>query len=80
MQIYIRLQNVKEQMHLILNQVEDALDENDKNPAELMDSLKEEYIIRAKAASYIIEDNSSYEGNINEYFKCTRSFQQFPDQ
>lgn len=62
-------------MHLILNQAEDVLDENDKNLSELMDSLKEEYIIRAKAASYIIEHNTSYEGNIDELKKVAKLLQ-----
>lgn len=75
MQMYIRLQSVKEQMHLILHQVKDALEENEKNLDELMDSLKEDYIIRAHAASYIIEHNRSYEKNINELKKVAKLLQ-----
>ncbi len=75
MQMYIRINSVKEQLNLILNQLEDVLEENEKSIDELMTSLKEEYIIRAKAASYILEHNISYENNMNELKKVAKLLQ-----
>lgn len=75
MQMYIQINSVKEQLNLILNQLEDVLEENEKSVAELMASLKDEYIIRAQAASYILEHNISYESNIDELKKVAQLLQ-----
>lgn len=52
-----------------INQLNEILMGNDEVESNLMDSLKEDYIIRAKACSYIIENCKVSEHDINGYRK-----------
>ena len=49
--------------------VEEMLAKNEADEAELVASLKDDYIIRAKAASYIVESDPSLENNIGKLKK-----------
>ena len=40
---------------VLLNQVVDIIEKNQKNEQDMIKSLKEDYIVRAKAVSYIID-------------------------
>ena len=40
---------------VLLNQVVDIIEKNQKNEQDMIESLKEDYIVRAKAVSYIID-------------------------
>ncbi len=75
LQIRLGITNVKQQANLVIYQMEEVLDENEKNLEELMQSIKEDYIIRAKAASYIIENNITDETDVEELKKIAKLLQ-----
>lgn len=52
-----------------INRIEEILKRNDEEESELTASLKNEYIIRAKACSYIIENSNKSEQDIQEMKK-----------
>ena len=56
---YVTTQNVNKTTLVLLDQVIDVIERNKKNEDDLITSLKDEYIIRAKAVSYIIDANPS---------------------
>lgn len=75
LQIRVGINNIERQAGLVVKQIEEVLDENEKNMKELMDSLKEEYIIRAKAVSYILENKANDETDIDELKKIAELLQ-----
>ena len=54
---------------VLLNQVVDILKANQKNESEMIQSLKADYIVRAKAVSYIIDAKPEAEKNQTELQK-----------
>lgn len=65
-------QNIKssdETSLFLLDQVISIVDKNDTAEMELMDSIKEDYVVRAKAVAYIFENNPGIESNIDELKK-----------
>lgn len=75
LQIRLGITNVKQQAGLVIHQMKEVLDENEKNSEELMQSIKEDYIIRAKAASYIVENNMIEETDSKELKKIATLLQ-----
>lgn len=66
---YVNNKNADKTSKLLLNQVIDIIQKNQKNEDEMMESLKEDYMIRAKAVSYIIDAKSQVEMDRNELKK-----------
>ena len=54
---------------VLLDQVVDIIDKNQKNEDDMIQSLKEDYIVRAKAVSYIIDAKPEAEKNTTELKK-----------
>lgn len=61
--------NVYKTSKVLLDQVVDIIDKNQKNEDDMIQSLKEDYIVRAKAVSYIIEAKPEAEKNTTELKK-----------
>ena len=57
---------------VLLNQVINILQENEKSEQELIDSLKTEYIVRAQSVAYFLDANPSAEQDIFELLKLAR--------
>ena len=75
LQIRLGISNVRQQANLVIHQMKEVLDENEKNLEELMQSIKEDYIIRAKVASYTIENDIVDESDIDELQKIAKLLQ-----
>ncbi len=60
---------------LRIHQVEQILYKNDMEIERLQNNLKEDYIIRAKAAAYIVENHSEIEYDLNELKKVAALLQ-----
>lgn len=75
LQVLAEITNVRLQADQLLNQIEAVLNENEKDLLELNTSIKEDYIIRAKAAAYILEHNLVEETNIDELKKIAELLQ-----
>ena len=61
--------NVYKTSKVLLDQTIDILEKNQKNEEEMMQSLKEDYIVRAKAVSYIIDAKPEAEKSRTELQK-----------
>lgn len=61
--------NVYKISKVLLDQVVDIIDKNQKNEDDMIQSLKEDYIVRAKAVSYIIDAKPEAEKNTTELKK-----------
>ena len=61
--------NVYQISKVLLDQAVDIIDKNQKNEDDMIQSLKEDYIVRAKAVSYIIDAKPEAEKNITELKK-----------
>lgn len=55
-----------------INQLSEILQSNDEEETNLTDSLKDDYIIRAQACSYIIEHSDISEHNVSELRKIAK--------
>jgi len=55
-----------------INQIREILRRNDDGQRSLIDSLKDDYIIRAQACSYIIENSSVPEDDVQEMIKIAK--------
>lgn len=55
--------------HVIVEQVEGVIVENERTEKELMEALKEEYIVRAQTAAYIMDLNTEIKNDIQELQK-----------
>lgn len=53
----VNTRNVNKTSRVLLNQVIGIIEENQQNEKEMIESLKEDYIVRAKAVAYIIDAN-----------------------
>lgn len=69
LQIQNNKTNVDRSCSLILDQLEDVIDENEANINTLMETLKEEYLVRAKMISYMVEDHGESQLTAEEYQK-----------
>lgn len=61
--------NVYKTSKVLLDQAVDIIEKNQKNEDDMIQSLKEDYIVRAKAVSYIIDAKPEAEKNITELKK-----------
>ena len=61
--------NVYQISKVLLDQAVDIIEKNQKNEDDMIQSLKEDYIVRAKAVSYIIDAKPEAEKNITELKK-----------
>lgn len=61
--------NVYQTSKVLLDQVVDIIDKNQKNEDGMIQTLKEDYIVRAKAVSYIIDAKPEAEKNTTELKK-----------
>ena len=61
--------NVYQISKVLLDQAVDIIDKNQKNEDDMIQSLKEDYIVRAKAVSYIIDAKPEAEKNTTELKK-----------
>ncbi len=52
-----------------INQIEEILERNDEGESDLVASLKDDFIVRAKACSYIIENSNKPEQDVEEMKK-----------
>ena len=63
--------NVYQISKVLLDQAVDIIEKNQKNEDDMIQSLKEDYIVRAKAVSYIIDAKPEAEKNITELKKIS---------
>ena len=63
--------NVYQISKVLLDQAVDIIEKNQKNEDDMIQSLKEDYIVRAKAVSYIIDEKPEAEKNITELKKIS---------
>lgn len=79
MSYYLQLKSAKEAMYensLLQNkQIAEILERNDAEVEALKESLREDYIIRAKAAAYLIQNNPEVNGNLEEIRKIASLLQ-----
>lgn len=61
--------NIEKTSEVLMNQVVDIMKENQKNEDEMMQSLKEDYMVRAKAVAYIIDAKPEAENSTKELQK-----------
>lgn len=52
---YVNDENAYRVSKVLLDRVVTVLDKNDQSEEELIESLKDDYIVRAKAVSYIVD-------------------------
>ena len=58
--------NANNTLEVILNQVISRLDKNNQEEERLVESLKEEYIEKAKTVSYILDNNEEFKDSLLE--------------
>ena len=76
LQYIVQLENNKAQAYrtaeVLIDQVKNVLQNNERKEQILIDSIKEDYITRAKAISYIIDNNDRIEGSVRELDKVAK--------
>jgi len=76
LQYIVQLENNKAQAYrtaeVLIDQVKNVLENNERKEQTLIDSIKEDYITRAKAISYIIDNNDRIEGSVRELDKVAK--------
>lgn len=65
----INNKNAYKTSKVLMNQVVDIIEKNQKNEQDMIESLKEDYIVRAKAVSYIIDAKPEVEKDVKELQK-----------
>ena len=66
---YVNGKNAYRMSNALLDRVTTVLDENDKDREELVQMLMDEYIVRAKSVSYIVDAKPQVEHNVEELQK-----------
>lgn len=69
---YVNERNAYMTSSVLLDRVIDVIDKNESSEEQLIDSLKDDYIVRAKAVSYIIDAKPEVEYDIEELQKIAR--------
>ncbi len=69
MQLYSSRKHFYQSADISINQIEEILIRSDEGERNLRESLKDDYIIRAQACSYIIENCNISENNVQELKK-----------
>ena len=79
MSYFLQLKSAKEAVYassiLRINQIAQILEQNDAEIAALKENLKEDYIIRAKAAAYIVQNSPEVSKNLEEIRKIVSLLQ-----
>ena len=66
---YVNERNAYMTSSVLLDRVIDVIDKNESSEEQLIDSLKDDYIVRAKAVSYIIDAKPEVEYDVKELQK-----------
>ena len=66
---HVNDKNTYRMSRVLLDRVVTVLNKNDENELQLIESLKDDYIVRAKAASYIIDAKPQVERDVAELQK-----------
>lgn len=66
---HTNIRNVNKTSQVLLDQVISIIDKNQQSEKELIQSLKEDYIVRAKAVAYIIDANPEAQYDVEELQK-----------
>lgn len=69
MQFYSNLRFSSKNADSLINQIIRIIEKNENSDKILQEALKDEYIIRAKSVSYVLENNPQVENNIDELKK-----------
>lgn len=69
---YVNERNASMTSQVLLDRVISIIDKNETNEAQLIDSLKDDYIVRAKAVSYIIDAKPEVEYDVDELQKIAK--------
>ena len=69
---YVNDRNAHRTSKVLLDRVITVLDENDESRNELIESLKDDYIVRAKAVSYMIDADPAVEYDVDELQKIAK--------
>ena len=64
--------NMHKTAQLLLNQVVDVIEKNEKSEQNLLASLKDDYMVRVKAVSYIIDAKPEAEYDVDELCKIAK--------
>ena len=71
--LFLKIENSQENMersaHLMIEQIEEILRSNDHDLKNLTESLKEEYIVRAQAAAYMLTNHPEMEQDVDKLLK-----------
>lgn len=69
---YVNEKNASMTSQVLLDRVISIIDKNETSEAQLIDSLKDDYIVRAKAVSYIIDAKPEVEYDVDELQKIAK--------
>lgn len=69
---YVNERNASMTSQVLLDRVISIIDKNETSEAQLIDSLKDDYIVRAKAVSYIIDAKPKVEYDVDELQKIAK--------
>lgn len=69
---WINDKNTAKMSEMLLDRVVDVIEKNEEDEQELISSLKDDYIVRAKAAAYIIDAKPEAEQNTEELKKIAK--------
>ena len=69
---YVNDTNAYRVSKVLLDRVVTVLDKNDQSEEELIESLKDDYIVRAKAVSYIVDAKPQVENDVEELQKIAK--------
>lgn len=69
---YVNDANAYRLSKVLLDRVVTVLDKNDQSEEELIESLKDDYIVRAKAVSYIVDAKPQVENDVEELQKIAK--------
>ncbi len=69
---YVNDANAYRLSKVLLDRVFTVLDKNDQSEEELIESLKDDYIVRAKAVSYIVDAKPQVENDVEELQKIAK--------
>ena len=69
---YVNERNASVTSQVLLDRVISIIDKNETSEAQLIDSLKDDYIVRAKAVSYIIDAKPKVEYDVDELQKIAK--------
>ena len=68
----VNIKNANKTSQFFLKQAISVVEKNERTEKEMMRSLKEDYIVRAKAVSYIIDAKPEVENNLDELKKIAK--------